>query len=87
MTKRMLRDVLDERQESVEARDCEDGSEARIYLKRLEVPGKKSGEDRLVLETYKSGKKAFRIAVSDIEVERAHQEGGNGELASPILPI
>ena len=39
ITMEMLRAVLDGREESVEARDSQDGSEAKVYMKRMNIPG------------------------------------------------
>jgi len=49
ITKDMLRAVLDGREESVEARD-ENGSDARLYMKELSLPGNGSGKEKVVLE-------------------------------------
>jgi hypothetical protein len=62
------------------ARDSADGSEVKMYLKDLEIPGKGRGKDRLVLETYKSGKKKFSIGLPDIEVEEAREDSGASDL-------
>ncbi len=43
ITREMLRSVLDGREESVEVRD-EDGSEAKLFMADLKVPGNKGGE-------------------------------------------
>lgn len=69
ISKKMLRAVLDGREESVTAKDPEHDQEVKLYLKDLDVPGKERGKDRLVLTTYKEGKKTFSITLPDIEVE------------------
>ena len=76
ITREMLTAVLEGRQESAEVRDPEDGSEAKIYMKDLDVPGKGDGKNRLVLATYKSGRETFRIALPEIEME-SHDERSN----------
>ncbi len=76
ITRAMLQCVLDGRQESVEARDPDDGSEAVICMRDLNVPGKGSAGDRLILATYKSGTETFRIALPEIEME-SHDEDSN----------
>jgi hypothetical protein len=80
ITKEMLRAVLDGREKSIVVRDSEGGSEVKIYLKDLDIPGKERGKDRLVLETYKSGQKKFSIGLPDIEVEEAGEDSGAGDL-------
>ncbi len=74
ITREMLRSVLDGREESVEARD-EDGSEVKLYMADLTVPGRKGGKEKLVLETYKSGSRTFRISLPEIEIESGENGG------------
>ena len=84
ITREMLRLVLDGREESVEARG-EDGSEAKLYMADLRVPGHKGGKGKLVLETYKSGSRTFRIALPEIEIEASAEEnGGIGSIEMSI---
>jgi hypothetical protein len=75
ITREMLRSVLDGQEESVEARD-EDGSEAKLFMADLRVPDHKGGKGKLVLETYKSGSRTFRIALPEIEIEASDEEDG-----------
>jgi hypothetical protein len=75
ITREMLRSVLDGREESVVAKD-EDGSEAKLYMADLNVPGHKGAKGKLVLETYKSGSRTFRIALPEIEIEASDEEDG-----------
>jgi len=75
ITREMLRSVLDGREESVEARD-DQGSEAKLYMADLEVPGHRGTKGKLVLETYKSGSRTFRIALPEIEIEASDEEDG-----------
>jgi hypothetical protein len=75
ITREMIRSVLDGREESVESRDA-DGSEVRLYLANLNVPGRRGGGGKLVLETYKSGSRTFRISVPEINLEASDEEGG-----------
>lgn len=74
VTRDMLQAVLDGRQSSMTSRN-EEGDEATVSLKSLSVPGERAGNDRLVLETYKSGKQTFRIALPELEMERADEKG------------
>lgn len=74
VTRDMLQAVLDGRQESMTSRD-EQGDEAILSLKSLSVPGKRGGNDRLVLETYKAGKQTFRIALPELEMEQTDEKG------------
>ncbi len=84
ITRKMLGSVLDGRKESVEARD-EDGSEAKLYMADLKVPGHRGGNGKLVLETYKSGSRTFRIAIPEIELEASDEEnGGIGNIETSI---
>lgn len=75
ITREMLRLVLDGQEESVEARD-EDGSEVKLFMADLKVPGHKGEKGKLVLETYKSGSRTFRIALPEIEIEASDEENG-----------
>ena len=77
-TREMLRSVLDGREESVEAQDG-DGSQVKLYMADLKVPGRKDGKGRLVLETYKSGSRTFRITLPEIEIEASDEEDGGSE--------
>jgi hypothetical protein len=84
ITRDMLKSVLDGREESVEARD-EDGSEAKLYMADLKVPGHRGGNGKLVFETYKSGSRTFRIALPEIELEASDEEnGGTGRIETSI---
>ena len=84
VTREMLKSVLDGREESVEARE-EDGSEAKLYMADLKVPGHNGGKGKLVLETYKSGSRTFRIALPEIELEASDEEdGGTGRIETSI---
>ncbi len=74
VTRDMLQAVLDGRQSSMTSRN-EDGDEAIVSLESLSVPGTRGGNDRLVLETYKSGKQTFRIALPELEMEQADEKG------------
>jgi len=76
ITREMLEAVVEGRQESAEVCDPQDGSEAKIYMEDLNVPGKGDGNDRVVLATYKSGTETFRIALPEIEME-SHDESSN----------
>jgi hypothetical protein len=69
ITKKMVRDLLDGREESITAKDPEHNQDVTMYMKDLDVPGKARGSSRLILETYKAGKKTFSITLPDIEVE------------------
>lgn len=84
ITREMLRSVLDGEEESVEARD-EDGSEVRLYMADLDVPGHNTGKGKLVFETYKSGSRMFRIALPEIELEASDEDiGGVGSIEMSI---
>jgi hypothetical protein len=84
VTREMLRSVLEGREESVEVRN-EDGSEAKLYMADLKVPGNKGGKGKLVLETYKSGSRTFRIALPEIEIEASDEaDGGTGSIETSI---
>ena len=84
ITREMLRLVLDGQEESVEARN-EDGSEVKLFMADLKVPGHKGAKGKLVLETYKSGSRTFRIALPEIELEASDEEdGGTGRIETSI---
>ena len=84
ITREMLKSVLDGQEESVVARD-EDGTEAKLYMADLNVPGQKGGKEKLVFETYKSGSRTFRIALPEIELEASDEEnGGIGYIETSI---
>jgi len=84
ITREMLRSVLDGREESVGAQD-EDGSEVNLFMADLKVPGQKGEKGKLVLETYKSGSRTFRIALPEIEIEASdEQTGGTGSIETSI---
>lgn len=72
ITRDMLQKVLDGRAKSLTSHDG-NGCEAIVYAKPLRNPGNK-GNNRLVLETYKTGKQVFRIALPDLEMEEADKE-------------
>jgi hypothetical protein len=69
ITKNMLRAVLEGEERSITVKDPDRDQTVTLYLKTLDVPGEKGGNDRLVLRTYKAGKKTFSITLPDIEVE------------------
>ncbi len=79
ITKEMVRSVLDGKEESVEARD-ENGSEAKLFMSDLKVPEHGGGTDKLVLETYKSGSRTFRLSLPEIEMEAADGENGGTDV-------
>jgi hypothetical protein len=70
VTRDMLQAVLIGSQASMKSQD-EEGDEAIVSMKSLSVPRERGGNDRLVLETYKSGKQTFRLALSELEMEQA----------------
>ena len=72
VTREMLQAVLDGRERSLTAHGAH-GSEAVVYAKPLRTPGH-TGQGRLVLETYKSDKQVFRIALPDLDIEQADQK-------------
>jgi len=74
ITREMLRSVLNGEKRSVTTHD-ENGSEAVVSLKSLSIPGERSGNNRLVLETYKSGSRTFRMVLPELEFEQAGDKG------------
>lgn len=74
ITKDMLRDVLDGRQQSITATDNR-GSVLTLSMRPLRVPGERRGDNRLVLETYKDGKQTFRMALPEFTIQ-AGDDGG-----------
>lgn len=73
LTREMLKAVLDGDEESIEMED-EDGSDVRLYMDDLDVPDGDEGTGKLVIETYKSGSRTFRMALPEIEVEVSNEE-------------
>jgi len=71
VTKEAVRAVLDGRKSEVILTDSESGTRVKLFLKRLPVPGKDKGGDRLVLEAYKSGKKTFALALPQVEIQKS----------------
>ena len=76
ITREMIMSVLEGREESAEARD-DNGSEAKIYMKDLRVPGRGGARDKLILEIFKSGSRTFRIALPEIEIEASDRNDGD----------
>jgi hypothetical protein len=74
ITRDMLHSVLNGQKRSVTAHD-ENGSEAVVSLKSLTIPGERSGNNHLVLETYKSGNRTFRMVLPELEFEQAGDKG------------
>lgn len=72
VTREMLQAVMDGRERSLSATDGH-GSEATVSMKQLRTPGRR-GSDRLVLETYKAGRRTFRIALPEFEMEQEDQK-------------
>jgi len=84
LTREMLRAVLDGDEETVEIQD-EDGSEVKLYMDDLDLPHKDGGSGKLVVETYKSGSRTFRMALPEIELEVSNDEDeGVGSLEMNI---
>jgi hypothetical protein len=84
ITKKMLRDVLDGEEESVEARS-EDGTRVTLYMGELRVPGRSGNQQKLVFETYKSGSRTLRIALPEIEIEASNEDDeGVGNIQGTI---
>ncbi|HSQ75070.1 MAG TPA: hypothetical protein VLT13_05915 [Bacteroidota bacterium] len=73
LTREKLEAVLDGDEESVEAVD-EDGSAIRLYMEDLDIPGDGGKDGKLVIETYKSGSRTFRLALPEIELEVSEDE-------------
>jgi hypothetical protein len=73
ITREMLRAVLDGREPSI-TRHGDDGKMVTLSMKPVSLPGKNSGNDRLVLETYKSCEQTFRIALPELEISLGDDE-------------
>ena len=80
VTKEMIRSVLDGKEKSVMARDEEHDQGIKLFMNILDVPGKAGGNERLVLETYKAGKKKFSIGLPDVEVEESDETDESDEM-------
>lgn len=73
VTREILQGVLDGRERSRTVHD-DHGSEITLSMKPLSIPGERSGNNRLVLKTYKSGKQTFRIALPELNIDLADDE-------------
>ncbi len=74
ITRRMIESVLDGSESSVTASDPANDTEAEVYMKRLHVPGSKHGSSKLVMETYKEGKRSFRMNLGEFSFETDDEE-------------
>jgi hypothetical protein len=74
ITRQMMKDVLDGKKSSMKEEDAEDGTEAEIFMKKLDVPGSRGDKSRLILETYKDGKRTFRMKLGEFEIESTDEE-------------
>jgi hypothetical protein len=79
ITKKMLEDVLTGRETSVEARGEENETVVTLFMQNLDLPGKNKGEKRLIVETYKEGKRTFRMKLGEFEIESTDEESGDTE--------
>ncbi len=79
ITKEMILDVLDGRERKVTAKDSSGEEEVTLYMKDLEVPGRERDKDRLILTTFKEGKKTFSVTLPDIEVESKEERSDSLE--------
>ena len=79
ITKKMVRKVLDGDEKSITVKDPDHDQVVTIYMRDLDVPGKEGRNNRLVLETYKDGKKSFSIALPDIVSSMTY--------SSPLGPV
>jgi hypothetical protein len=68
ITREMLRALLDGDQETTEIQN-EDGSEVKLYMASLKVPGYGEENGKLILETYKEGARTLRISLPEIAIE------------------
>ena len=76
VTRQMMKDVLNGKKSSVKEIDAEDSTEAELFMKNLDVPGTKGDKTKLILETYKDGKRTFRIKLGEFEFESTDEESG-----------
>jgi hypothetical protein len=81
ITKEMVLAVLDGKEESLKVQDPEDGSEITMYMDDLDIPHEMKGDHRILVETYKHGKRTFRMSLGDIDID---QSDDNGEAALNI---
>lgn len=77
ITKQMIRDVLDGTRDVVHAQDPDNGSEATLYLKDIDLPRHAGGKGSMVLETYKNGERTFRMKLGEIEIEGGDKDDNN----------
>ena len=83
ITKQMLLSVLNGEEEMVKASDK--NGEAKVYMKKLDVPSKGGDNSRLVIETYESGDRKFRIALPEVEIEHDAAEGNSHSYVGLML--
>jgi hypothetical protein len=73
ITREMLRAVLDGDEESIEIQN-EEGSEVKLYMASLKVPGEGDENGKLILETYRDGSRTFRMSLPEIEIEASDED-------------
>ncbi len=78
ITRQMVLDVLNGDKESVKVRDDDEGETAHLYMDDLDVPRHTTNGNHVVLETFKDGKKTFRMSLGDFNIEKTDDDG-NGE--------
>jgi hypothetical protein len=75
VTRDMIKAVLDGRTSSVTGEDTEEDTKAELFMKKLDLPGSKGDNSRLVLETYRDGKRTFRMRLGELEIENDDDAG------------
>jgi hypothetical protein len=76
ITRQMMKDVLDGKKSSVREKNTEDTTAVEMFMKNLDVPGSMGEKSKLVLETYKDGKRTFRMKLGEMEFESTDEETG-----------
>lgn len=74
ITRKMMQDLLDGERATIDVED-EDGETAHLYTSDLEVPHHKGGDNNVVFETYKDGKRTFRMSIGDFDIEQSDEDG------------
>jgi hypothetical protein len=76
VTRDMMKAVLNGRTSSVTGEDTDEDTKAEVFMKNLDLPGTKGNNSRFILETYKNGKRTFRIKLGEFEIENSDDENG-----------
>jgi hypothetical protein len=81
ITREMLEDLLNGDRSTVDVEDPETDEKAHLYIDDLDVPDHDGKKGHIVLETYKNGKREFRMSLGDLEIEQGDDEDNDSEFS------